>query len=208
MIKRVLPIVILLSYLVSGCLPLAIVTTGEIGTSLAEERSFGNIMDDKGILLKIKNAFAQKHFGDLFTKVSVHVYEGRVLLTGNVLTKHDSLEAAKIVWSIRGVKEVINEIEVGQKDFKAKALDSFIMTSIKSKLLMQKDVRSLNYTVDVNNGVVYLLGIAQSNSELDTVLEIARRTKGVKKVVSHVIFVTDPRRIAPPGDAAHPRPVK
>jgi osmotically-inducible protein OsmY len=42
--------------------------------------------------------------------------------------------------------------------------------------------------------VAYVLGIAQSNDELDKVLETIANTKGVKRVVSHVILKDDARR--------------
>jgi len=177
-----------------GCFPLAVIATEEVGTSIAEERTIGDIVDDKTIMLRIKSAFAQKDFGNLLSRLSVHVKERRVLLTGSVRDDQYSVEAVKITWSIQGVKEVISEIEVANKSLKTRAADSLIATHIRAKLLFQKGLNSLNYTVDVNNGIVYLLGIAQDEVELELALDTARKVLGVTKVVNHVILRDDARR--------------
>jgi osmotically-inducible protein OsmY len=58
-------------------------------------------------------------------------------------------------------------------------------------------VKNINYTVDVENGVVYLMGIAQDQDELDRVIATARDISDVKKVVNHVLLKSDPRRNSP-----------
>jgi osmotically-inducible protein OsmY len=55
-------------------------------------------------------------------------------------------------------------------------------------------VKNINYTVDVVNGVVYLMGIAQSQDELDRVVAHARDIGNVKRVVSHIVLKNDPHR--------------
>jgi hypothetical protein len=64
--------------------------------------------------------------------------------------------------------------------------DSWITTRIRSSLLFEKDLYSLNYTVETVNGVVYLTGIGQDEVEINRVVEVARNVGGVKKVVNHV----------------------
>lgn len=116
------------------------------------------------------------------------------MLTGSVAKYTYAIKAVKIAWSIEGVKEVINELEVGDKDIKTRAGDSWIATKVRTKLLFQKGVHSINYTVDVNNGIVYLIGIAKTKKELDLAINIAREVRGVREVVSHVTLKADPRR--------------
>ncbi|MBA8666561.1 BON domain-containing protein [Holosporaceae bacterium 'Namur'] len=178
----------------TSCAPVAVVATGEVGASIAEERTLGHIIDDATIMAKIKNEFAQKDVANLLSKISVTVKEGRVLLTGSVAKNQHAIRAVKIAWSTEGVHEVINELEVGDKDIKTRANDSWIATKIRTKLLFQKGVSSINYTVDVNNGVVYLIGIAKTKKELDLAVRLASQVKGVKEVVSHMTLKSDPRR--------------
>jgi osmotically-inducible protein OsmY len=179
---------------ISGCMPLAAISTGIVGTTIAEERTAGDKLNDSIITVKIKDHYTQTEISEMLSRISVHSMEGRVLLTGSVTDKKYAAEAAKIAWKVKGVREVINEVEINSKDIKDRAKDLFIESTIESKLLFEKDLSSINYVVDVNNGVVYLLGIAQNDDELKRALQIARSTKGVKKVVNHVIMKDDPRR--------------
>jgi len=198
MLRRILFFLISSSLIIAcntGCAPtVAAIATHEVGTSIAEERSMGEILDDKAIMIKIKNKYGQRNLNNLFARISVHVQEGRVLLTGSVPDQQFSNEATELAWQVKGVKEVINELEVADKDMTTRATDSFIANHIRGKLLLEKDLKSVNYSVDVNNGIVYLIGVAQSLEELDRTVGIASQVKGVKKVISHVTLRDDPRR--------------
>jgi osmotically-inducible protein OsmY len=90
---------------------------------------------------------------------------------------------------------VLNEIETSPKDIKDYTKDTLIANTVRSKLLFEKDLRSVNYSVDVNNGAVYLIGVAQNQAELDKALKITSSAKGVKRVVNYVILKDDPRRL-------------
>src|SRR5690606_17590191 len=112
---------------------------------------------------------------------------GRVLLTGKVNTPDTKVTAVRLAWQPNGVREVIDEIVVTDKDSIGDLTnDTWITTQVKSKLLFNKDVRSINYSVETVNAVVYLIGIARSQAELETATAIASTVKGVKRVISHV----------------------
>ena len=59
-------------------------------------------------------------------------------------------------------------------------------TKINAKLLLDKDILNLNYSVEVVNSIVYLIGIAQSQKELDSVINISESTYGVQNVINYV----------------------
>ncbi len=179
----------------SGCFPAAVVTTAKVGTTIAEERTAGSVVDDAVITSTIKQRYAEHDLKHLLMKISVDTTEGRVLLTGSLDTHDQVMQAVKLAWSVEGVKEVLNELEVANKTLQARANDRWIATQIRTKILFDRDVRSVNYTVDVNNGVVFLVGIAQNQQELNEVINTARKVRGVKKVVSHVALKNDPRRV-------------
>ena len=123
------------------------------------------------------------------TKIGVKVLEGRVLLTGYVSSPEERVKIIKLVWSQDGVKEVINEIVIegeNKRYIKDIALDSWITTQIKSKLLVEDKVESVNYSIETINRVVYLMGIAQNETELDLVTNIAGTVAKVERVVSFV----------------------
>lgn len=179
--------------LLSGCMHGAIVGSGAIGGVIAQERSVGNAIDDTTVWSRIKSAFlADGESSKLFTKIGVKVIEGRVLLTGTVSNPEERLKALKLVWSQEGVREVINEVKIENEGSLLKiiggyAVDSFITAQIKSALLIgDNDIRSINYSIETINRVVYIIGIARSEEELDEVTKIAGTVKNVKQVVSYV----------------------
>ncbi len=181
--------------LLSGCIPLIVGGGTEGAVVAAQERSTGNAVDDAGILIRIKDLYARQDYKDLLANVEVKVVEGRVLLTGNVDKPDSQIEAVRLAWQVGGVKEVINEVQLSDKaGIWNYTRDVWITTQLKSKLLITKDIRSINYSPITVNQVVYLMGIAQDQAELDRVTYIASTISYVQRVVSYVQLKDDPRR--------------
>lgn len=173
--------------LMQGCIPIVAGGAAATGKAVAEERTVGEAVDDASIWAEIKHHYIQTDINELVRDVNVEVNEGRVLLTGNVKDPNTRVEAVKQAWKPAGVKEVINEINiVDQTSLKDFAKDSWITTQIKSKFLLNQDIHSINYNVETINGVVYLLGIVQSQEELNNATNIAGTVRGVKRVVSYM----------------------
>ncbi|MDX2073302.1 MAG: BON domain-containing protein [Alphaproteobacteria bacterium] len=196
-VMRALGFVLLLAmpFALSGCFPAVVAVGSETAAVVAQERSVGNAVDDTGILLQIKNSFAGKDFKGLFANVEVKVVEGRVLLTGNVDKPESQVEAVRLTWEVSGVVEVIDEIQVNDKSsFWNYTRDVWISTQIRARLLATKGIRSVNFSVLTVNQVVYIMGIAQNQMELDKVTYIASTTSYVQRVVSYARFKDDPRR--------------
>ena len=119
--------------------------------------------------------------------VQVAVTAGRAVLTGRVAGPERRVEAVRLAWQVDGLKEVSNEIQVDDEtSLTDRATDAWITGQLRSKLLLDGGVRSLNYTIDTVNQVVYLMGQAGSQAELDRVLAHARALPRVKRVVNHV----------------------
>jgi len=131
----------------------------------------------------------------MFRQVTLDVNEGRVMLTGSVEKPETRVEAVRLAWQAAGVRQVIDEIQVtDQSGIISGMQDSWIANKLRTKLMFDGQIKNINYTVEVENGVVYLMGIAQSQDELDRVIATARDTNDVKKVVNHVLLKSDPRR--------------
>ena len=80
------------------------------------------------------------------------------------------------------------------------AQDTWISTRVRSEIAFDSAIRSANYTVDTENGSVYLIGSARSQAELDRATRIARYVPGVKRVISYVeIRSGEPVAAAPGG---------
>lgn len=169
------------------------VTAGSIGGRMAmQERGFGQGIDDNAIALHINEAWLAADPA-IFRLVDTSVSEGRVLLTGSVRYPETRIEAARLAWTVDGIKELINEIQVTDaRDLSDGPVDAWISFRVRTALMLDPAVNAINYTVDTVNRTVYLLGIAGSQEELDTVLGAARETGGVREVISHVRLKSEP----------------
>ncbi len=177
---------ILLLCFTSGCATAYVTGASKAILVEKEERSFNNFVEDTIILAQLKNVYFSNS-EEIFFNVSVEVLEGKVLLTGSVDHIDERIEATKLAWGTEGVTEVINEIQISNDDNILDYADDLVMkTKINAKLLIKKEIFNLNYSVEVVNGVVYLLGIAQNQEELDQVIHISENTYGVKDVISYV----------------------
>lgn len=124
---------------------------------------------------------------DIADRLDVSVSNGRALLTGRAATPDQRVQAVRLAWQVDGLREVINEIQVDdQSTLTDGATDSWIHAQMRSRLLFDSGIRSLNYTVVVVNQTLYLMGQADSQAELDRVLGHARAVPRVRQVVNHV----------------------
>ncbi len=178
----------------AGCTSLIVGGAATTGVAVAQERSVGAAIDDTTIRFDInRRLFDESDI--LFAGVSLAVVEGRVLLTGNVPTPEDRVTSVRLAWLAPGVKEVINEISINDHSgFIDYFKDVGITGRLRFELLRDGDIKDINYTIETQNAVVYLMGIAQDQSELDRVVNHARNIPGVKKVVSYAVLKDDPRR--------------
>ena len=176
-----------------GCAPLVVGGAAVGATVVAQDRPVRTAITDTAIQGNIDRKLIEIDV-NVFQRVDIEVVEGKVLLTGIVPAPQNRVEAARIAWQVDGVAEVINEIEVKDTStLSDAALDSWITTKLRSAILFDGDVRSINYTIDTVNKTVYLMGIAQSQEELDRVVGYARRIDYVRRVVPYV-------RVRSPGE--------
>jgi osmotically-inducible protein OsmY len=173
--------VVLLSFLVSGCLPVIFTGATASVTELAKDRPADEALKDFRIASAIKASFIKNNFRELYTKIKVEVVQGRVLYTGLVDKEEDMINAVQIAWDQEGVTEVVNELKVdknsGKFDIVQYTRDTMITSQIKSKTFLDRSIKFVNYTVITVNDVVYLFGMARSEEELQKVATIASNIK-------------------------------
>lgn len=174
------------SLLLSGCVGAAVGAGAAVGVSAAKEGGLQSSIKDEAIRIKISDLWF-KRSTEMFGKLNLNVNQGRVLVTGVVQNPEDRVEAIRLAWQPKGVKQVINEIRVGNSSsFGSYAQDTWIAGQLRTRLTFEKYVQSINYSIEVVQGTVYLMGVAQDQQELDRTIGIARRIKGVKEVISYV----------------------
>jgi len=191
MIKLILLFVSLILLMINiGCSPVGILASGGSATMVVAEgdRSLGAVVDDATIKLNLSAKFLQSE-NKLFLDVNSNVTEGRVLLTGLVDTQEIRIEAVRKVWEINGVREVINEIEVGNKTtLKEYMNDLWINTQVKSLAARTIGLRSFSYNFETIKGKVYIAGITSRPEQLQAIVESTKTIKGVNEIVNYVVI--------------------
>jgi osmotically-inducible protein OsmY len=203
-VRRVTGLLLLLALpaALSGCVSMVIGAGATVGVAAAEERGISGAATDVVIQTDINDKWIHESL-QIEKDVYLTVHEGRVLLAGTVATPEMRLKAVQLVWEVNGVREVIDEIKVGDGGgIGAYARDVLIANELRTKLLFDRNIQSINYNVETVGGVVYLMGIAQNQAELDRVTGYARNISYVQRVVSYVRLKSE--RIPPIPDA---RPV-
>ena len=176
--------------LLYSCSPSGILATGG-GTAMvvAEgDRSIGTVVDDATIKVNVAAKFINAG-NNLFVDINTTVLEGRILLTGLVDNQEIRIDAVRLVWEVEGVKEVINEIEIGNRSsIKDYANDLWINTQAKGVAAKTIGLRSVAYNFETINGKVYVAGISSKPDQVEDLVEALKTIKGVKEIVNYVII--------------------
>ncbi len=175
--------------LIYSCSPSGILATGG-GTAMvvAEgDRSLGAVVDDATIKVNVAAKFLNAG-NNLFVDINTTVLEGRILLTGLVDNQEVRIDAVRLVWEVEGVKEVINEIEVGNREtIKDYANDLWINTQAKAVAAKTIGLRSVAYNFETIKGKVYVAGITTRPEQLEDLINSLKSIKGVKEIINYVI---------------------
>ena len=151
------------------------------------DRSLGEVVDDATIKVNIAAKFL-KNDSKLFVNISTNVIEGRVLLTGLVDNQEIRIEAVRLVWEVKGIAEVINEIEVGNRStLKEYAKDVWITTQAKALATKTIGLRAISYNFETIQGKLYIAGITSKPNQLDDLINAVKTIKGVKEIVNYVV---------------------
>jgi osmotically-inducible protein OsmY len=192
---RILPLIAMALGLggLGGCVVAAVGAAGTGAKAVSEDRSTGSQVDDSVIKINLDAKFIGDSFS-LFNNVSTTVNEGRVLLTGSVKKPEYRIEAERLAWTVKGVREVNNEIQVEDQSGIWDGLrDTRICTEVRSDLTFDRDIHSQNYSLDCVNGIVYVSGIAKDKDELDRVKAHIKSISGVKDIVVYTRFKDEAR---------------
>ena len=187
--------------LLSACGPLGLAAGAGATVGIAATREGGvkGSASDFRIRSQINDLWFKSNV-KMFSKLNLSIDQGRVLITGVVQDPAHRVEAVRLAWQPRGVKQVINEIRVADTDGLSEYVsDTWITTKLRSKMLIDRDIQSINYSIDTVQGIVYLMGVARSQDELDHTIDVARGVNGVKQVISYVKLTGEPVRASAVG---------
>ena len=186
-----------LAHFLQGCSPTGTVlgAGARTGLALAEDRPVEEIWGDTLLKVTINKKLLETSFSETFWSLNTTIFEGRVLITGNVKNTTLRDQVSQMVWGVKGVREVLNEIEIQETNNVTQiARDKFIQTSLQARMLGDKIVSDINYKMIAHNNVLYIIGVAQSQAELEKVVAHARAIRYVKQFVNYIWLADNPSR--------------
>lgn len=175
--------------LVGGCIPLVIGGVGAAaytGSAAMQDRGISGRSVDARIQTDVNEEWLRAD-KNLFRALDMKVYNRRVLIMGFVPNTVIRDRAIGIARRVQGVREVIDEIQVGPyPESRSSVDDAWIETRIDSALALENGIHQLNYTTQVINGTVYIIGESRDRSELQKVIATLQGISGVRRVISYI----------------------
>lgn len=140
----------------------------------------------------IESSIERSHVFKTYLKdddIKIESEDGIVTLKGTVSDESHKTLAAETVSGMPGVKSVDNELEF-KGEQPAEMSDAWLLTKVKTTLLYHSSVSGLQTEVNVKDGVVTLLGEADSRAQKDLTTEYAKDIEGVKDVINKMTVAT------------------
>ena len=182
-----------ISLFLLSCAPL-VGTVGMVSLGAAsKEKGLGTSINDRVIKTKISNLI-YKFDKKLIADTNIFVNSGSVLITGKVKNPNNKIELTKLAWAVKDVREVNNEIQITDtSSIKNIARDLASLGEIKARIMSDKSINSINFSIDVVNDKVYLSGVASNELEMRLVNNHASSARFVKEVYNYIILTKDTR---------------
>lgn len=185
-------IVLILIVGLQGCLPFfagSAVATG--AAAMHDRRTAGKLLDDQTIEIKARKAISAEDTLSGESHVNVVSFNGILLLVGQIASEEDRDRVVAAVWNISGIREVVDQLEIGTPTrLLDRSNDTLITSQVKTKLLTAKDTSGSHIKVVTENKVVYLMGLV-TPAEAERATDVARRSRGVEKVVKVFEYLED-----------------
>ena len=189
--KKIVSILFILLTL-SGCVGVS--SQGVLGTGVnifLDPRTLGTQIDDsimqKSFLIRVSQ-IDKKYV----LSVSSKVVDGHIYLTGTVDSVDEKILLTKIAWKTEGARSVKNNIKVKDKfSLKNSAKDLLITSQLKVALLSNKQVSMANYQINTVNQIIFIFGIAKSESEKREVINEAKTIQDVKNIDASIFLVSE-----------------
>jgi osmotically-inducible protein OsmY len=176
--------------ILSGC---AAFVVGGAAVIATDRRTTGTVLDDQTMEIQVVDHLYSAVEIDESDHIKVEVYQGVVLLVGEVQTESNVQLAGARAAELENVNRVVNELEVAESASTGERLDNtWLTTKVNAALVKENPVHGFDATrvkVVSSRNNVYLMGLV-SRAEGDAAAEVARNVSGVEKVVK-VFSYTD-----------------
>jgi osmotically-inducible protein OsmY len=180
---------IIINFVVLGCAAVVVgavaAGAGTVAAVATDPRTNGTIIDDNANELKLRRQYATYNQSNIY----VQVYNGSVLLTGQVANsalKESATQTAKL---LPGISKIYNYLDIGApQSISSKTTDTYTTTQVRTKILKLKDIHNSSFKVITTNNVVYLIGIVTQHQATE-IAQITATIGGVTKVITLFDYV-------------------
>jgi len=175
---------LLSAVILSGCVTAlvagAVITTVDV---IHDRRTVGEYIDDGAIEVTARNIKRSDKNIRKASRVKVQSWNGILLMTGEVTDEETKQVLVSKFSGIKGVRQVVDETSVDNKTpILKRSNDLWIANKVKSRMVLKTGLDANRIKVITTRGTVYLMGIV-TQEEAEKATEIAKTTRGVKRVV-------------------------
>ncbi len=162
--------------------------SGQPVTPVADS-SVGKVIDDSVVTTRVKALLISDDVAKSLL-INITTYKGNVMLSGFADNRDQVDRMILATQAVPGVKKVTDKLSIkeGTQTLGNKVDDSVITVSIKSALLGDADVRSMDVSVSTRKGEVQLSGFLDNALQLNRAIELANGVKGVSKLINHMVI--------------------
>jgi hyperosmotically inducible protein len=153
----------------------------------APPTTIGTEVDDSVITTKVRSALvSNEEIKSLDIKVETH--KGEVMLSGFADNQGQIDRSIAVASGVEGVKSIDNKLSLkeGKQTVGNKIDDSVITARVKSAMLADPTMKSLDVSVTTRKGEVQLSGFVDNDLQLTRAVEVATGIDGVSSVVNHM----------------------
>ena len=167
----------------SGCVA---VVLGGAAIVATDRRTAGTMLDDQTTEVRVADRIYAAQGFDGGDHIKVEVYQGVVLLVGEVTSEAKQQLAGNVAARVDNVTRVVNELEIDESASLGERLDNtWLTTKVNTILIKENPVPGFDATrikVISSQNKIYLMGLV-SREEGEAVAEVVRNVGGVEKVV-------------------------
>jgi len=168
----------------SGC---AVVAVGAAGTAAAvsanDRRTVGQQIDDKTMQSRVRTAINSDDRVKEQAAISVNVYNGQVLLTGQAPTQAMIAQAESAANKVENIVKVHNQIRLGSPIPASSSMnDVWLASKLKTNMVANDRVPLFKLDLVVEDSEVFIMGLL-TKQEATAAVDVARNIKGVTKVI-------------------------
>ena len=180
--------------ILTGCVGTSSTGVFWTGVSIAlDPRTIGTQIDDS-IMQKNLSAKLINMNTNYILSVKSKVLDGRIFITGKVDTIEEKLKITKLGWEIKGARSVKNDLQIKDKfNFKQAAKDILITSQLRTALITNKKIKSVNYNIDTYKRKIYVYGISQDEEERAEVINEAKQILDFEDIIASILLIEDLR---------------